>query len=375
MTDPTTPRQPKPPRQLHLWEIAAVREAFWLLLFIFACWAAYVLRAILAPLLIAFALAYVTDPLIRMLQARARIPRVLTSSVLLLLLLAAATAFFLWLMPRFVEQLTQLVEQLPVYWESLQQRYASFEASLATLPVDTQPALRSVDPESVVSGLFSGVGSLFGVLGTAFGTATYMLVLFLLVPILFVFFATYYDRLAAIHEYLPASRRERIRELLRGINAAFSGYVRGQLVVALFTTIGFCVGFYIVGVPYWFVVALIGGTLSLIPYGQCSGWLLAIVLKYAETQTGAVEFSWFGILVAPSLVYAVTQSMESWVITPLAQGEATDLHPVVVLVALLIGGTLAGIVGLILAVPVTASIRLLLREVALPRLKAWAQAN
>ena len=60
-----------------------------------------------------------------------------------------------------------------------------------------------------------------------------------LIPILFVVFATYFDRLERTKRYLPAGYRDRIRELLSKVDAAFSGYVRGQLVVALFTTVGF----------------------------------------------------------------------------------------------------------------------------------------
>jgi predicted PurR-regulated permease PerM len=227
----------------------------------------------------------------------------------------------------------------------------------------------------VVRGTVQGAGHLAGVLGGMVGTLGQLVLTVVLVPILFVVFATYFDRLARIRQFLPPTHRERIWGLLKKVDAAFSGYVRGQLVVALFTTTGFCIGFYLADVPYWFVVSLIGGTLSLVPYGQCSGWLLAILLKSADALTGAVAFSWFGVFIAPTLVYLVTQSMETWVITPLAQGEATNLHPVSVLVALIIGGAIAGIIGLILAVPVTASARTLFSELALPRIRRWGQGR
>lgn len=375
MSAPTEPAKREPAKALHLWQIAAVREAFWLAIIVLLIWSAYVLRALLAPLLIALALAYVADPAIRGLQRRARAPRVVTACAMLLLILAAVSGFVIWLLPRLIVQLTQLSEQLPVYWEALQRQYERWEGALTSAPINADSAVGTIQADSVIQGAYGSVGPLFGVLGSAVGTAGFLVVAAVLIPILFVYFATYFDRLASLKWYLPASRRDRILELLRGVDAAFSGYVRGQLVVALFTTAGFCIGFYLVDVPYWFVVALIGGVLSLVPYGQMSGWLLAMTLKYAEAQTGPNAFSWFGILIAPSLVYAVTQSMESWVITPLVQGEATNLHPVVVLVALIIGGALAGIVGLVLAVPVTASAKMLIRELAGPRLKHWADTH
>jgi predicted PurR-regulated permease PerM len=372
---PTEPAKREPTKALHLWQITAVREAFWLAIIVLLIWGAYVLRALLAPLLIALALAYVADPAIRGLQRRAHVPRVITAFVALLALIAAVSAFAIWLLPKLIVQLTQLSEQLPVYWEALQRQYERWEGALTSAPINADSAVGTIQADSVIQGAYRSVGPLFGILGSAVGTAGFLVASAVLIPILFVYFATYYDRLASLKRFIPASRRERILELLKGVDAAFSGYVRGQLVVALFTTVGFCVGFYLVDVPYWFVVALIGGVLSLVPYGQMSGWLLAMTLKYAEVQTGSNAFSWFGILIAPSLVYAVTQSMETWVITPLVQGEATNLHPVVVLVALIIGGALAGIVGLILAVPVTASAKMLIRELAVPRLKHWADTH
>lgn len=352
-----------------------MRELLWLGAALLALWCAYLWWGLLVPFLAAFALAYVAEPLVRALQRRARVPRVVTALALLLVLIAAATVFAIWLLPSLVEQIASLYARLPIYWQTLQQGWTDFEASLTTQPAESGTTLDDVKPATVVRHAFGGVGPFFGLLGQAVGTAGYLLVAAILIPVLFVFFTTYYERFTGLQRYLPASRRERIRGLLQGIDAAFSGYVRGQLVVAVFTTIGFSIGFYLVSVPYWFVAALIGGILSVIPYGQCTGWVLAIVFKFAEAQTGAVEFTFLGGVLAPSLVYLVTQSMESWVITPLAQGQATNLHPVVVLVVLIIGGTLAGIIGLILAVPVTASIRLLVNELVLPRWRHWADSR
>jgi predicted PurR-regulated permease PerM len=335
----------------------------------------YALRAVLVPILVAFALAYVFDPAVKVLHKRLRFPRVVSALALLALFVAGLTAFSIWLMPKLLQQLSELSEQVPVYWDTLRQRLAELGGFPGTAESTADSALPSVEADSVVRGTVRGAGKLFGMLGTVFGTASYLAMAIVLVPILFVFFATYFDRLARLRQFLPMTRRERIWELLKKIDAAFSAYVRGQFVVALFTTTGFCIGFSLIGVPYWFVVSIIGGILSLIPYGQCSGWLLAILFKAAESLAGAEAFSWIGVLLAPTLVYLVTQSVETWVITPLVQGEAANLHPIVVLVALIIGGTVAGIIGLILAIPVTASARILFSELALPRIRRWAESH
>jgi predicted PurR-regulated permease PerM len=368
-------RDAKPARALHIWEITAVREALVVAAAIALLWVAHALRAILTPIVIAFALAYVVDPVVSASHRRLRLPRFVSAIALLALILLGLVLFGIWLMPQLIQQAEQLTAQVPVYWDTLREHVANLTDVPTTRESAVDSALRAVEPGAVVRGSVEGAGQFLGALGGVIGTAGYLVVAVVLVPALFVTFAAYFDRLPRIRQFIPVKHRDRVWELLQKVDGAFSGYVRGQLVVALFTTTGFCVGFYLAGVPYWFVVSLVGGTLSLIPYGQGSGWLLAIILKGAESLTGAEAFSWFAVFIAPSIVYLITQALESWVITPLAQGEATNLHPIVVLVALIFGGAVAGIVGLILAVPVTASARALFLELVLPRLQRWAEAR
>lgn len=364
---------PPPPARLHLWQITAIRELFWIALLACALFIIFALRAILTPVVIAFALAYAVDPLVRAARRRLHIPRVVTMLFFLAVLLGAATLFVTWLLPQFMAQATELAARLPTYWNTIQARVGAWQAA-TTQATSTMPAgLEPIDPHTLVKQTLTGAGQVVGVLGTAFGTATYLVLSAILIPILFVFCGTYYERIHLLREYLPSSHRDTILDIIAHFDVAFSAYIRGQLVVALFTTTGFCIGFYLAGVPYWFVISLIGGTLSLIPYGQMSGWILAIAFKYAETLAAPeLAFSWTGVLLAPSLVYLVTQSMESWVITPLVQGEALKLHPIVVLVVLLIGAAVGGIVGLILAVPLAGASRNLFATYLRPRLRDWA---
>jgi predicted PurR-regulated permease PerM len=367
--------KPKPARVLHLWEIVAARDVLALAAIVGAMGLAYALRGILTPVLIAFALAYVVDPIVGGLHRAARVPRVASAVALLVALLVGLALFGIWLMPPLVRQLDQLADQAPVYWDTLREHFSGLDVVPTSAESAVDSALQVVEPDTMVRGSVEGAGQLLHILGGMVGTAGYLAVAGVLIPLLFITFATYFDRLGRIRRFIPADHRDRTWALLQKVDAAFSGYVRGQLIVAVFTTTGFGIGFYLAGVPYWFVVSLIGGTLSLIPYGQCSGWLLAMVFKLADSLTGAEPFSWFGVILAPSIVYLITQSMESWVITPIAQGEATNQHPIVVLVALVIGGAVAGIIGLILAVPVVASARALFSELVLPRLERWADAR
>lgn len=360
----------------HLWQMNWVRELLWVVLALTAVWVVYSFRGLLAPFFIAAALAYVVDPLVRAIHGRWGVPRVWTMILLLAAAVAALVAAVIWLLPPLIAQASELPERLPEYWETLRSRFASWSDGLSSGDGEGAPLDGAIDAQSLAGRAVDSAGLLLGLLGSVFGAASYTLVAAVLIPVMFVHFGAFYDRIHALEQVIPQSSRAFTLEIIGKIDQAFSAYVRGQLIVAVFTTTGFCVGFYVADVPYWFVVSLIGGTLSLIPYGQMSGWLLAIAFKYAESQTGeAGGFDAWSILVAPSLVYVVTQSMESWVITPFVQGETLNLHSVVVLVVLLIGGSIAGVVRLILAVPATASVRTILTDVVAPPLKRWAKAH
>ena len=180
-------------------------------------------------------------------------------------------------------------------------------------------------------------------------------------------------RVPSILPLFPANRRQLAAEVLGEVRDVLSGFARGQILVALFTTAGFLVGFSLVGVPHALVAALIGGVFSIIPNGQASGWLVAILLSALERDPAA-SFDWLSIVVLPTSVYAVTQSLETFVVTPLVQGSRTRLHPLAVLGALIAGGAVGGLAGVFLAIPAAACGRIIIARILLPAMRTRADA-
>jgi predicted PurR-regulated permease PerM len=90
----------------------------------------------------------------------------------------------------------------------------------------------------------------------------------------------------------------------------------------------------------------------------------------AEARMG-----WFAVLFWPSLVYSIVQLVESYILTPVIAGKATDLSPLAIFVAVLAGGALAGIYGMLLSIPVAACLKILAVEVLLPRIRAWTRGE
>ena len=135
-----------------------------------------------------------------------------------------------------------------------------------------------------------------------------------------------------------------------------SNFIKGQLLVALILSVIYSIGLLIAGCPAALLIGLIAGFANLIPYlGIAVGFVPAVLLTYLSGNP-----LWQIIFAA--VTFVIGQMLEGMVITPKVVGESIGLHPVVVLVGLMIGGTYFGFIGMILALPVTAIVMVLLRR-------------
>lgn len=183
--------------------------------------------------------------------------------------------------------------------------------------------------------------------------------------------------LCHLQGYLPASRKPQLLEFVGKMDKAVGDFFRGRLIIAFLMVTLFAIGWLFAGVPYWFLLGVGTGLLSIIPYAASVGWLLAILLKYLDLTTGegSPDFAWVPVLVWPSLVYGLVQFFEGWVLTPWIQSESTNLSAVTILIVVLVGGVVGGLYGLILAIPIAACLKILAIEMLLPQLQQWATDN
>ena len=199
-----------------------------------------------------------------------------------------------------------------------------------------------------------------------------------LVPFYFFFFATAYPKVIAfLGELVPHEHRKQIHHLVGSMDRAVSGFVRGRLVISAILGTIFAVGWLIVGVPYSLALGLVVGIFCAVPYLSIIGVPIAIGLLAVDQVSlpEAQRYAWWGIILWPSLVYFIGQTMDDWVLTPLIQGKTTDLDPVSIVVAILAGGTLAGLYGMLLAVPAAACIKIVLREIVMPGIREWSDGR
>ena len=316
-----------------------------------------VLRAALTPLAIAFVLAYVLDPLIDRFEAR-RVRRRVAVAVVAVLVGGGGAALTFLLLPRLIVEVSALAAALPSYLDELgRTALPELEARLGVeLPATLGEALERVRSGEIPLPLESIAGVLRNVLAYLTGTAAAVVGL-AVTPILAYYFLIEFDTaIAAIGAVVPPRHRPYVFDKARTVDRLISGFLRGQLLIAASLALLYATGFAVIGIEAAVGVGLVAGALSVIPY-LGSAFALA-----AGAGLAALEFGWGGHLLAVVLWYAAVQAFEGLVLTPRIQGRRVGLHPAAVLVALLIGGDLFGFLGLLVAVPLAAVLRVFLAE-------------
>lgn len=171
--------------------------------------------------------------------------------------------------------------------------------------------------------------------------------------------------------YLPASERETWLRILRRIRDAISAFVRGRLVVCAIVGVVTAIGWAAMGVRLGALAGLAVGALTLVPLANVLVLLPVAIMSLLDVASDVHGWGWFVGMLG---MYGVGQLAES-ILNPLIVGDAVQLDTLTMLLALFAGGALGGFLGLLLAVPVAATLRILADELLLPRWRAWAESR
>jgi predicted PurR-regulated permease PerM len=359
-----------------LWEIPAVRDLIVIVLVAFALWSLYSLRQIFIPLLIAFLLAHTSNPLITSLEQNWRWPRPLTVTLLLVLSILGFSLVLLWFGPVLMEQITGLALRLPDYVRTIARRYSINPGNLTDVVEQSLRGLQ-LDLQHILGQIFQTTGRALGLVTTAFNTAAYLFLSLALVLVYFFVFAWHFNNaLQRLSRYIPASRKERTVQILSRMDQAIGQFFRGRIFIAIVMGILLSLGWFLTDVPYWFLLGMLTGFLNIVPYLSILSWPIVILLKYVETLSAADQNSdWLSIALWPSAVYVAVQLIEGWLLTPWIQSSQTSLSATTIIIVVFIGAALAGILGMLLAIPLAACVKILLDEIFLPRIRRWAREH
>jgi predicted PurR-regulated permease PerM len=351
-------------------------------------WIALVLRRVLTPIVAALALAYILNPLVTTLELRYRVRRVISISCGLALLLVvgaslliAATAQVVQLagdVPQYAERTFDWIDRtVPGLFSTTAEQAPGVTADQpSTAPPDQDGrGPRGVDRNRLIElasqhGLSLGQ-AVIGYIGRIASDIFYWLSLVVLLPLYTFFFLLRFNQIVQIvQDHLPAAGRPTVVRVVTTIDGAISGFFRGRLLICLAVGTLTGLGWLCVGVPYNLALGALAGTLNLIPFMSVFSLVPALILTYL--QAAEAGGNW---LLATSLVivvYAIVQAIESFVLTPTIQAKASGLHPITTVIALLIGGQLAGLLGMLLAIPIASTLKSLVGEYVLPEVRRLA---
>ena len=372
--DPQHDIQPTVSASPHLWEIAWVRDLFWIgvgmLILFFVWW----LRAIFQPVLLALLVAYLVNPVICWIEQRWGRPRLVVVSALAASVVLVVISLGIVVLPLAVQQTGELFAKLPDYAKAAGDWLGINDEGLVSKLHNENGGL-SQEAVSGLSHVWKGVVSGMSILTGVVGTATTVVVGLFLFPVYLFLFCANWPAIAAWPvKYLPASRRDRCLEIAGKMDHAVGSYFRTRVFIALIMGVMYSIGWGIAGVPFWLLIGMLGGVLGIIPYAAGLAWFGAMLLCFLELENG---FTGIGdllyVFVWPSVIYGIVQASDDWVLTPWLQGLELDMGFATIILAVLVGGSVAGILGMLLAVPAAACLRIAWDEMVEPRLAGLAK--
>ncbi len=371
MPAPSPSTTMKSARQVHLWEIVAIRELCILAIGVFLVWLCFQLQAILVPVFIGLGLAYLAEPALHYVEQKWKLPRWLAVTFMALVICALVSGLFLWVGPNLIEQLRLFIEKVPTYLSLLADRHG-IDVKEITRNFKEVSANIQDKPLSTLKTFLTGTGQVFYFTNLIIGTLGSFLFSFSLIIIYFFFFAWSFPSIQhTVWSVVGSQENDRWPTLLSKMDRAIGEFFRGRLLIALMMSVMFAIGWFWVGMPYWILLGLGAGLLSLVPYAATLMWPVAILLKYLDMSmgSGSTDNYWMQLLVWPSAVYLGVQFLEGWVLTPWIQSQSTDLSAATILLVVLIGGALGGVLGLILAIPFAACLKIMAKELIIPRIQ------
>jgi predicted PurR-regulated permease PerM len=330
------------------------------------------IRVIWLPIAFGAGIVFLLEPFVRFLERR--MPRPVAAILALVALIGLVIAVGVLVFPTIREQAAEFGQRLPDLYLAGINWVRDVGANLG-LDVDellSQEAIEAWlnDPanQETVQNLLLGFGAGAGQVIRGFAEAVAVLGL---APILALYILIDLERFKAnTLEVTPPRHREEVAFVSGEVGTALSAFVRGQLLVAVLVGVASSVGMWLIDLPFWLLVGIIAGFLNLIPFlGPVVGGALAALIALLN---GSVSQAIWAVLIMIAI-----QQLDNHVITPMVQRARVNLSPLVIVLALIIGGSVAGLLGVLVAVPMTAAIRIIVGHLWRTRVlgETWGEAS
>ncbi len=325
---------------------ALVGVAFTVALF----WTLLLVRETLLLIYVAALVAIGLSPLVNWIQHHRvtprNMPRWAAILVIYLLFLGILVAVAMLVLPPLIAQARDLWAEMPMLLQRGQQWL--IERGLLSRELSVQDAVQQA-PGNRTDAVGTIVGAVWGFVGGIFGLVTILILAFYLM-------VDSENIVSVFVRLFPRGKRRRVREACDSVSTKVSAWLGGQLLLAGIIGTTAAAGLYLMGVPYFYVLALVAGLGEMVPMvGPLLSAIPAIIVGFTVSpQVGAVV----------AIFFFIQQQVENHLLVPKVMERQVGVSAVVVIIALLIGGSLLGIVGAILAVPTAAILHVLFQELA-----------
>ncbi|MFT9214417.1 AI-2E family transporter [Liquorilactobacillus ghanensis] len=310
-----------------------------------------------APVLIAGFLYYLVNPIVKLLMkiklGKRKISRTLAVSIVFILLIGIIGLIAAIVVPLLINEISQLIKQMPQYIDGLQKLGNDYYHNLSQ--VEWMKKLKLTSYATKMQNNFLQIvenfaSSLTNSLGVVIGTITTITITIVTIPfILFYMLKDGQQLIPNLQKMFPSRHEAQVEELMKKLNTTLSRYIAGQVIECLFIATFTSIGYWIIGMPYAFLLGVTAGMTNIIPYiGPYIGILPALVLGLTFSTQKA-------LLVI--VVCVIVQQVDGNLVYPNVIGKSLSIHPLTIIILLLVAGNLAGIVGMILAVPTYAVLK------------------
>lgn len=313
------------------------------------------ISTILVYIILAMFLAVGLDPIVRLLE-RHRVKRGAGIAIVFCGFALVMVAFFVFVLPPVVSQIVQLVQAIPQAVENIPQ-----SDWFAQLTPDAQAAAHAglaefaawVSAPSTIAMLGGGV------LAVGVGFVAAISASFVVIALTLYFLASLAAAKRALYRLAPSRSRVRLEDLTERITSSVGSALIGSVILSSLNAGAVFILHLAIGLPFPALMAVIAFVITLIPlFGSVIFWVFASIIALFTSPVQALIFA---------IAYLVYIQLESYVISPRVMNRAIEIPAALVLIGALAGGALAGIVGVLVALPVMASLLLIIREVVVPR--------
>lgn len=316
--------------------------------------AGYVLiegRVIFAPLFIALIVVFVLNPLVSALADRG-VHRLIGAMIGFVIVFAVGVIIGFLVFPSIADQSRQFAEEFPDLYDKLVEQTIAFGERFGLDPSlwSYEQILEYLnDPENqdtIISIVLDRIGTLTS------GVFEFILV-FLLGPVVaFYLLIDLPNVQQRILDLVPGGNRAEVAYVGRRLNTAVGGFLRGQLFVAIIVGVMLSVGYLIIDLPFWLLIGMVGGVLNIVPFlGPWVGGILGVIVALTTADLSTAVWA--------ALVAVIVQQIDNNFVSPTVLRATVRLHPAVTLLVLVLAGAIAGFWGIVIAVPLTAAIKLI----------------